>query len=119
MTKFTERKISEQSEKVTFHVLCQTDISPLLTMSKPTIVDIPRDPKLSKLSPKQIQNISKNPFESEKPRPQPSQFDQLTLEDFMKCVSQTEDDRRQKTKNEEQDRERDLMDLKRMLNLPP
>ena len=40
----------------------------------------------------------------------------LTLEDFMHCVKQTENDGSQKNKNQEQDRKRDF---KRLLNLPP
>ena len=57
-------------------------------------------------------------FTFNRPPPPPSQS-LLTLEDFMQCVSvtKTEDDRRKKMKDQE--RERDLMDFKRMLNLPP
>ena len=117
MTKFTERKIFEPSAKGTLHVRCQTDISQLLTMSQPTIMDIP--PKLPKLSLTRIKKISIIHLEPEKPTPQPSQINQLTLEDFVKCVNQSEGNRRQKIKNEEQDRECYLMDFKRRLNFLP
>ena len=95
----SERKVFEQSVKMTLHVRCQTDISPLLTMSQPTIVDIL--PKLPKLSLKQIKNISINPLEPEKPTPQPSQFNQLTLKNFVKCETnlRVTKDRKLKMKN--------------------
>ena len=103
---------------MTFHVQCQTDIFPPLTLSESTCVDIPPDSKLPKLSLTRLQNISINPIELNRPTPQPSQS-LLTLEDFMQCASatKTDDDKRKKMKDQE--RERDLKDFKRMLNLPP
>ena len=42
----------------------------------------------------------------------------VTLEDFMQCVNKTEDDRKRTMKEQEQERERDLTNLKKMLFLP-
>ena len=99
------------------HVQCQIDIlpaAPLLTMSKPIIVDIPPDPKIPKLSHVQLENICINPVEPSKPTSQPV----VTLEDFMQCVNKTEDDRKRKMKEQEQERERHLTNFKKMLFLP-
>ena len=103
---------------MTFHAQCHTDKFPPLTISESTFVDNPPGSKLPKLSLTRLQNISINPIELNRLPPQPS-LSLLTLEDFMQCVSvtKTEDDRRKKIKDQE--RERILMDIKRMLILPP
>ena len=89
--------------------------TPILSIQHCAVTDIPPDSKIPQPSFIQIENIKTNSLDLPKPSPQPV----FTLEDFMNCVDKTEDDRRKKTNDQEQERKRDMMDFKRMLQLPP
>ena len=115
ITKFLERKRSEDSSK------CASR-SHVLTLSKPTIVDIPPEPRKQKLSAVQLKTISiapmdPPPIQVSKPPPHPSRDKAFTLEDFNKCVDKANDNKRRTTQARE--REKDLLEFRRLLDLPP
>ena len=57
------------------------------------------------------------PIQVSKPPPHPSRDKTFTLEDFMKCVDEVDDTERRTTKARE--REQDLLEFSRLLDLPP
>ena len=100
------------------HITFQTEG---LGMSKPTVVDIPPEPRKQNLTMVKLKPISIASMESpysgySKPNPQPSPHKAFTLDDFKNCAKQAEDDIERRRDREKAN---DLSDLRRLLNLPP
>jgi hypothetical protein len=97
--------------------------TPILTLSRPTFVGIPPDLKKSNLSFAKQTFISiapaNSPIELSKPTPQAPQEKAFTLEDFMGCVDKANDDERRRNRAREHEREEDLLNFRRLLDLPP
>merc|ERR1719318_105820 len=89
-------------------------------MSKPTVVDIPSEPrKLTFVKMKPISITMDSPKnEYSKPNPELTLPKAFTLDDFKKCAKQAEEANERK-RTQDRERANDLSDLRSLLNLPP
>ena len=98
-----------------------TKNSPSLTICHQEPLSIP--PTLAKLAISNLPSFSTLSSHSEPPPIIRSAIKPFTAKDFMECVKKTEEDRKKTEDVRKQEiqlnREADLMDFRRMLNLPP